>query len=33
LFTFEDIFVKISVDLKTSLAAETNLADGQWLRE
>jgi hypothetical protein len=33
LFVFERKFLKISVDLQTALAAETHLAEGQWLEE
>jgi hypothetical protein len=33
LFTFKHEIIKISVHLQTSLAAETHLAEGQWLKE
>jgi hypothetical protein len=33
LFIFKREFLKISVDLRTALAAETHLAEGQWLEE
>jgi hypothetical protein len=33
LFIFKHEFSKISVDLRTSLAIETHLAEGQWLEE
>jgi hypothetical protein len=31
LFTLKHDLLKISVDLQTALAAETHLAEGQWL--
>jgi hypothetical protein len=33
LFTFKYDLPKISVDLQTAFAAETRLAEGQWLKE
>jgi hypothetical protein len=30
-FKFKRAFVKISTDLQTTFAAETHLAEGQWL--
>jgi hypothetical protein len=33
LFTLKSEFVKISVELRTALAAETRLSEGQWLEE
>jgi hypothetical protein len=33
LFTFKNEFLKISIALQTALAAETHLAEGQWLEE
>jgi hypothetical protein len=33
LFIFKHDFSKISVDLQTSLAIETQVAEGQWLEE
>jgi hypothetical protein len=32
LFTLKYDLLKISVDLQTAFAADTHLADGQWLR-
>jgi hypothetical protein len=33
LFKLKHDLLKISVDLKTELAADTHLAEGQWLKE
>jgi hypothetical protein len=33
LFTHKYDLLKISVDLQTAFAAETNLVEGQWLNE
>jgi hypothetical protein len=33
LFTLKHDLLKISVDLQTAFAAETHLAEGQWLKE
>jgi hypothetical protein len=33
LFKFKDDLLKLSVDLQTAFAAETHLAEGQWLKE
>jgi hypothetical protein len=33
LFKFKHVFLKIYVDLQTTLAAEAHLAEGQWLEE
>jgi hypothetical protein len=33
LFTLKYDLLKISVDLRTTFAAETHLAEGQWLKE
>jgi hypothetical protein len=33
LFTLKYDLLKISVDLQTAFAAETHLAEGQWLKE
>jgi hypothetical protein len=33
LFKFKHDLLKISVDLQTAFAADTHLAEGQWLKE
>jgi hypothetical protein len=33
LFTLKNDVLKISVHLQTAIAAETRLAEGQWLKE
>jgi hypothetical protein len=31
--TLKDYLIQISIDLQTAIAAETHLAEGQWLKE
>jgi hypothetical protein len=33
LFKLKHVLLKISVDLQTEFAADTHLAEGQWLKE
>jgi hypothetical protein len=33
LFKLKHYLLKISIDLQTALAADTHLAEGQWLKE
>jgi hypothetical protein len=33
IFKLKDDLLKISVDLQTAFAADTHLAEGQWLKE